>query len=287
MHSTGCSLETFLLDQRFIKRLTVTLLTISIFSIIGHVLFVDVVPNLSWTISHQIDLDSEAAWSSWYNTLVDTLAGAAAFLVAWVIYSRSQGKMRSHFITWIIIGCVFTYIGFDDNSQIHETMAGALQTLVERANVTQPFIFKYRAYLWIPALGVPGMVIVLYMIWFFRKNRILQNKQVRVFLLAGACLYLTYAGTEAIKNLAVRHTGMRTYNEVTMRDSYPREWALFQVFVILQESSELIGATLWMAGFLYYGKGVLQQFSMAQRPVVRPQLSPQTGEFDKLTEIAT
>jgi hypothetical protein len=252
------SLEATLLDRRFIKRAVIALCAIILMMAIANYVFTIALPHVPRFLSFEVDVDNEGNWTTWFNVNLDQFAAVAAILVAWLV-SRQPDHKRRDVIGWLLVGGVFLYIGMDDAAQIHEYMAGdviaKLADWVGRFAHLAPWI---RWYLWIPLLGIPGVIVMYFVMEFLRRN-LWPIRWARWLAIIALALFLSNFVTEGLESRITAPTvdteGPRFYDQLVNTDH--QAWLALKLLTLAQEVTEMIGAILFMASFMLFGESLL------------------------------
>jgi hypothetical protein len=215
-----------------------------------------------------VDVDNEANWTTWFNTNLDELAGVAAILIAWLV-SRQPGHKRRDVIGWLLVGSVFLYIGMDDAAQIHEYMAGdVIGKLVGWVGQFVHLAAWMRWYLWIPLLGIPGVIVFYFVMEFLRRN-LWPIRWARWLSIIALALFLSNFVTEGLESRITAPTvdteAPRFYDQLI--DTDHQAWLTLKLITLAQEVTEMTGAVLFMASFMLFGESLLN--NSTQTPAMK------------------
>lgn len=232
------SLESAIFSERFVSRFSrIIFVTTSLF-IAAHLIFVVLFPNFIRAFYHHFNMGEAGYIFQWYRDFVIYgLTSAAAFLIAWMLFSASDKHKRRLAQPWSLIGCIFAYNSMYNNSNMHRVLIGWLDGLVVKqgsANAASatPSIFTTLV------LGLPGILAVVFMIVFFQKN-LWQNPRARLLVVLAAVLYFTSMIARLGPALAANHG--------------TKYW------LVVEASTGLLSGGLWMLGFLIYGVQLIKE----------------------------
>jgi hypothetical protein len=252
------SLEAAIFSKRFITLSISTLVVVLGLLVVSSVIFVLVWPESWLFIRFQVDVDNEGNWATWFSSTIDLLTGIVAFINAWLINRRAHSSLSNDAIGWMISGCVFIYLGMDDAAQIHEHTAGFFSWVIDWAKLYLPFVERLRWYIWIPALGIPGAIILTAICKFLYRN-MWAVRSARWLLLAGFILFMSNPITEVIGTYFETPKDGSPFRQ-TAEQLYLNDydsWLALKVVNLVQETSEMAGVICFLSGFLLFGESLI------------------------------
>lgn len=262
MNPSDHSLEAAIFNRRFIKWVAGVLATLSALLVVGDVLFVIIWPEASNFIGFQVNVDNEGNWSTWFNSTIDLFVGLAAFSVAWlrIREPRTPGQ-RYDVVGWILAGCVFVYLAIDDAAQLHDAFASILANAIYAVGLAIPLVQRLRYYMWIPLLGIPGIVVIVGMAIFFRRN-LWRVPAARWLALAGVVLFLSNPVTEVIESKLILDKNPPSIEALYQTDL--SAWRTLQILTLIQETTEVSAVICFLAGFLTFGESLVRNFEASR-----------------------
>lgn len=265
------SLEAAIFSKRFITLSISTLVILLGLLAVADVVFVIVWPQSWLFIRFQVDVDNEGNWATWFSSTIDLLAGVVAFIIAWLINRRAHSSVNNDAIGWMISGGVFIYLGMDDAAQIHEHTAGFFNRVIDWAKFYLPFVERLRWYIWIPALGIPGAIVLIAICKFLYRN-MWTVRSARWLMLAGFFLFMSNPVTEVVGTYFETPKDGSPFRQ-TAEQLYLNDhngWLALKAVNLVQETSEIAGIICFLAGFLLFGESLI-----AKAATLATQPSPQ------------
>jgi len=166
------------------------------------------------------DLDSELSVSNYFSSFLLVFTG----LIIGVIYQFERKSLRSH-KGWWFIGFIFWYLSLDEVGRLHEGVLPFLERHASSLGLGQSAVKT-----WVLALSPFILFTVVYFsIFFFKKLR--HYLWILTGLIIGLLLWILSIRLELWKD-----------------SSGP----FYQYEVLVEELSEMIGSTLFLASFLGY-----------------------------------
>lgn len=175
-----------------------------------------------------LDLDTEANLPTWFTTVLLFCSSLCAALIA-ALRRHASAPLWPY---WWAVSGIFLYLSVDEATQLHESWGNIHPAIAQLDGV-----FHYS---WVvPALALVALSALIFAKFFFS----LPQRTQRLLLLASAVYLLGAIGMEMLKAymLTVWETG---------------EGTVTGVLVIVEESLEQIGASLFLVTFLAYLKSL-------------------------------
>lgn len=255
------SLERAIFDSCFIKR-TAFLLVAGVVILIGsNILFKIWLRPEWWAFMFQINLDGEGNLATWYNSTLFLLVSMVAFVLAWMVQSQTPGRTeaRVDVIGWLFTGVVFLYLAVDDAAQIHDIFSVTIKNVLEWSAI--PVLSELGWYSWIPVYVFLGVGSIVVMFVFFRRN-IWKVRRATLLVLLGVFLFALNPVTEILENNRVD-----LLPEIKDGPSLGQQllefnhevWVEFQILIMIEESSEMLGAICFLIAFLSFGEHLVRK----------------------------
>ncbi len=168
---------------------------------------------------YEFDLGSERNLPTYFNVFLLAAGGMLSMIVGFGKHSKHQ-KFAAN---WMLVGCCFLLLAYDDLEQVHESFTGPLQEFFHAGGL---FTFAWV----IPAIVLVALFAVGNLRFFFSLP-----KRQQLFLLAAALVYVGGAlGVEMIGGAYVEQHGFWDIKTVLLAN--------------LEETMEMSGAAL----FIYF-----------------------------------
>lgn len=242
MNLPNPSLEASIFSERFVRRYTRTIVIATCCVIAAHFVFVDLFPNFSYAFHRQFDLADKGYFVQWFRDfVVYSTAGIIAWMVAWLFYRHTNVLDRTAALPWMLVGCVFIYIGMYNNSFVHTILLDGISGLIAKTNPPNTLL-QLRPAISVILLRLPGMIAILLMLKFFRDN-LLQYQPTRQLALLAIFLYVVSTAGEIGGIAAPSFAGA-------------------QVGLVISSAATLFAGILWAVSFLRYGIHVLSEMEM-------------------------
>lgn len=253
------TLEEALVSPVFIRRLTVGLLVFVALLIVANLLLIVAFPNiLPGAVKDLIDVDTEGNGATWVNSTLFMTVALSIWLVAALAYVKKQAMATSRrtLLGWLVISAVFVYLSIDDAAQLHEAVARNTGKMLAFLHVTDSTILSVSPFLWIPLLGIPGVVIMLWMLRFFYTH-IWNVRAARNMLVIGALLLLSNPLTELPESQINAANGLQPLP--VLQQTNHDAWVQLKLLTITQEATEFAAPVFFIAGFLLVGQSILKR----------------------------
>jgi hypothetical protein len=180
---------------------------------------------------HKFDLNAETNIPTWYNTILLLAASLLFFIIATAKYT-SKDRFRYH---WCGLAALWLYFSVDELAVLHETLIKPVR------NVTGLSNWFYFAWV-VPALIILAFLGVAYLGFFLHLSL-----RFKILLLASMVLYFGGAvGGEMLSGHFAETIGLRNFT--------------FAVYSSLEETLELIGASLLIYTLLRYIEEYFREF---------------------------
>lgn len=253
------TLEEALVSPVFIRRLTVGLLVFVALLMVANLLLIVAFPNiLPGAVKDLIDVDTEGNGATWVNSTLFMAVALSIWLVAALAYVKKQAMAASRrtLLGWLVISAVFVYLSIDDAAQLHEAVARNTGKILDFLHVTDSTILSFSPFLWIPLLGIPGIVIMLWMLRFFYIH-IWNVRAARNMLVIGALLLLSNPLTELPESRINAANGLQPLP--VLQQTNHDAWVQLKLLTITQEATEFAAPVFFIAGFLLMGQSILKR----------------------------
>jgi hypothetical protein len=214
--------------KSFAKRIFMYLLASVVLVATVHLLFqylnLNVYHELNgqiFEISNRVDMDDEASLPTWFSQMLLLSIGISAFAAAFL--HRQKGPKR----IWSIIGLVGVLMSIDEVAAIHELVLQIIHLAVY--GLVTPTTFSNAWLILLPFILLAGVLLLIQAIKYIPRKTI-------YILTLGAFVLLT--GAVFIDILTNAHNANTFYEKGVM--------------VALEETCELLGASIMLFGILDY-----------------------------------
>ncbi len=220
--------------------LVAILLAIALFFLLFDALQFVYSDSISRKLGKIIDITSEGNLPTLFSSLLAIMAGVTSYTI-----SKEYDFIRSrkNKVSWLLIAVFFIYLGVDDSSQIHESIATALTDNLQNTNSGSWFstsFLSFESYYWqllyLPVFSVFG----LYMLAYLRKE-FYESKIFMTFVMGIAC-YIVAVILDYID-------GVPAYYDLLINDSFSFS-ELQHTARALEEYLEMVGNSLILIAFL-------------------------------------
>jgi hypothetical protein len=257
MNSAPRSLETAIFSGAFAKRLSGVFAAVVAVLVVGHIGFGILWPEASQFAAFQFNMNNEGNWTTWYNSVLDLLVGLTAFAVAWLKHRQLRTRaLRWEVVGWLLAGGVFVYLSMDDAAQLHDSYASILANLIYAVRIPIPLVQQLRYYMWIPVLGIPGIILLIALADFFRRD-LWPVPAARWLVLAGVVLLLSNPTTEIVESKLILDKQPPSLEVLYQTDL--ASWRWLQVLTLIQETTEMSAMICFLGGFLLFGENLIRQ----------------------------
>lgn len=202
--------------NRSIQWLIVTLLAIQ-----GAIAVANLTPIVDTiTIAEILDVNKEATAAVWLSSaMLWTIALLAAYAA---VCDRATGAVRRAWVGWLVIATGFMILSIDETSQIHERIGDKVSDFVQ-----VPFLPEL--YSWVLVVAPIALLGAIWMLRWISSTVGFRSLTTRLAI-AAVALWVLVPGFEAL--------------DPTLGAP---AW-----LIVLEETCETLGATLFMAGMLVY-----------------------------------
>ena len=176
----------------------------------------------------QFSLEGENNGSVWYSSMIFLLTGLVSLLTFWGVFNVRDNKAQIRTAWgWIILAGLFVGLSADELGSIHERlgMMGELNFVGEGAPG------------WVDLFAIPGVIIGLFMLWFFFQNFRKQRKSFFILLLGILALLSTFLQED-----------FEISSKLASPD--PELWRRPIWQLILEEGTELLAAWCFLGAFV-------------------------------------
>ena len=235
---------------------------LNIFFLVGTFIFNNYyfnILNSTWQDGSQIKyillefcLARENVLATWYSSMVFFSVGII-FFICYLIKQKDLSKKYNNILSfgWLVFSGIFVLLSLDEMASLHERLG----------NITDINPLPDLASGWVALLGIPIALVAGFMIWFC----LLQVKRAPVaafFTIAGVLVFLSIPVQEYYE--------MHSWQTANNSESWKRPVG----FLLLEEGSELFGATLMMvSGLLFaYNLSTDKKFTLGSSFVLKFQL---------------
>ncbi len=217
--------------------------------------------------------------NTWSSTLL-LLDGVALWTAAWLSRHASRAAGRRGFdwrpLGWALIAAFFTFLSFDDASEMHERVGSAVKRAFGDGAESAGGVFSaFGSYAWqLVFLPVYGLVGLFMLVFFWREFR---GRRVRLLTCAAMACWVTAVGLDHVEGKSKKTEPNAVYDFVCARTGASRD-TVEHYSKALEESLEMLGATLFLAAFLtrltLFAEEVTVRFGKEPRPTDRATPPP-------------
>lgn len=194
----------------------------------------------SWQFERAFRLDLESNIPTWFSSSLFVIAALAAYRCARASSVTQQRK------GWAVLAVAFLLMSCDEVAMLHENLDGVLRRHVLSAS----FLSRFPSTSW-PVLVGPFLLMGLaWLAWRLGACVRGSPRAARLLILGAIILLAGAVGVELTTNLAVLRTPFRWWREAG---------------TILEESLEMLGSIMIIAGLLVHHQVLQQQTAFAER----------------------
>ncbi len=249
--------ESSLFNQKTIRTITFFLVGLMVFTLVMDFILVILFPNSPEFLQEQFNLDMEGNWATWFNGTLALIAGIAAVLVGLLMTHERFFISRWTVAGWLFIGGVLTFIGLDDQIALHDKFRPILRRFLN-SNI-ENFPDQIGFYAWYVVLAIPAGIAAIIMLRFLYKHA-WRFTTARHLIIAGFILLASNPITEVLEDLpskVINDPSVTTKAELIEQYPFVTTWG--NVFILIQEMTEMLGLILLAAAFLHVGRGILAE----------------------------
>lgn len=227
------------------KIVFISCLSIEAFLLLANILFnyLDILDELYirriWNIARELSIPT------WFSSTQTQLMGATALLIGLLQKNdRIKGGTKVTYISWIVSGCFFIWIGIDDAAEIHEKLGTALTNL---NNSGADSSIEHVSFSWHTYIAPIFVLFGLYLTYFFWSELTPYNLFRYVFVGFGCWVTSQMIDfTEGLESIDETYTAIQIYLGSESTYLVPHS------FKVIEEMLEMIGTTFLWVGFLHF-----------------------------------
>lgn len=193
-----------------------------------------------------IDITSEGNLPTLFSSLLAIMAGITAFVISLQYHFETSRKNK---LSWLLIAGFFIYLGVDDSSQIHESLATVftnnLKTEPNAGWLATSFL-SFKSYYWqvmfLPFFALFGLYMLAYL-----KSEFNNTKIFKMFFFGIVC-YVVAVTLDYVD-------GMPQYYDLLLSESITFG-ELQHLSRSLEEYIEMVGSSLILISFLSHASNL-------------------------------
>jgi len=202
------------------RKIILSIFIIDVVIVLLHILF--------GKVNDFYNLDKEYNLPSFYSAIKLISIGAISFVIFIFAKKKLVRKKWQEIYSWIALGLLFIYLGFDEFFTIHEKTIGYLNP----ALLVKLGWFSNHVFYWV-MLFLPFIILALVLFYYFIKTILTRFHLVRIFFIVGASFFALVIFSEFLGGFMEGNVGY--------------------VIMTLEESFEIFGASSFLAGsFIYF-----------------------------------
>ncbi len=191
-----------------------------------------------------LNFDEERNFTTWYSS-AKLLGAAVAALWCMTLEPGSQRRGAKRFV-WPTVALLFVGLSMDETATAHERLAVLLMTSDEGESLRARLLggdSAKDAFAW-PVLFAPVILAILYFLVSALYSRMKQDRRSLLLGLAGCVAFVA----------AIVLEGPAVYFSPPIVAWGESEVARYMLFTLLEESAEVVGATLMLAALLLHAR---------------------------------
>jgi len=192
-----------------------------------------------WNIARELSIPS------WFSSTQTQLMGLTVLLIGVVQKSLDKNVLHPRpYISWVIAGVFFIWIGIDDAAEIHEKLGTAISN-INNSGTEQ--VHQHLSFSWHTYLAPIFILFGLYLTYFFWRE--MSPHQLFRYVFIGFGCWVTSQIIdfgEGLADINDMYTAIQTYLGSSSTYLVPHS------FKVVEEMLEMVGTTFLWVGFLHY-----------------------------------